>query len=157
MITVTFSCTTATELHRELITYLNQIAPDSKRPADEAQMEFPNVASINCNPIAVTEIAIKDPKTRAKAKKEPKNNLSEGTVVKEHSPIEEETKVAAPKAPITNSREAVHIAVQQVNVSCGLPVAREIITSFGAQRLSEIKETDYAAFINKCHDALAQA
>lgn len=74
-----------------------------------------------------------------------------------------ETRTEAPAAataaptttPIpTNNKEAVHQALQQVNVSVGLLKAREILTSFSAQRISDLKEDQFKPFIDKCNEAL---
>ena len=51
-------------------------------------------------------------------------------------------------------KEAVHQALQQVNVAVGLPKSREILQSFGANRISEIKEDQYKAFVDKCNEAV---
>lgn len=59
-------------------------------------------------------------------------------------------------APIVN-KEAVHQALQQVNVAVGLPKAREILTEFKVNRISEIKEDQYKAFIEKCNAAVMMA
>ena len=56
-------------------------------------------------------------------------------------------------APIAN-KEAVHQALQQVNVAVGLPKAREILQAFGVNRISEIKEDQYKPFIEKCNEAV---
>lgn len=54
----------------------------------------------------------------------------------------------------TIGKEAVHQALQQVNVAVGLPKSREILQSFGANRISEIKEDQYKAFVDKCNEAV---
>ena len=54
------------------------------------------------------------------------------------------------------SREQVHVALQAVNASAGLPRAREILKEFGAQRLSELKEEIFPAFVLKCNEVSAE-
>jgi hypothetical protein len=56
-------------------------------------------------------------------------------------------------APVVN-KEAVHQALQQVNVAVGLVKAREILTEFKVNRISEIKEDQFKAFIEKCNAAV---
>lgn len=51
-------------------------------------------------------------------------------------------------------REQVMQSLKKVNDTLGLPKAREILQSYGAQRISEIKESDYQAFINTCAAAV---
>lgn len=53
-----------------------------------------------------------------------------------------------------NLKEQVMINLKNVNDTLGLPKAREILQSFNAQRISEIKESQYADFINACQLAL---
>lgn len=60
------------------------------------------------------------------------------------------------KTPVVN-KQTVHEALQQVNVAVGLPKAREILTHFKVQRMSELKPEDYAAFIEKCNEATMMA
>lgn len=57
-------------------------------------------------------------------------------------------------APAGYSRENVHQALQQVNVAVGLPKSREILQSFNANRISEIKEDQFKAFVDKCNEVV---
>lgn len=59
-------------------------------------------------------------------------------------------------APVVN-KEAVHAALQQVNVAVGLPKAREILTHFKVNRMSELKPEDFKPFIEKCNEAVMMA
>lgn len=59
-------------------------------------------------------------------------------------------------APVV-SKEGVHMALQEVNKSCGLNVAREILSEFKVNRISEITEAQYADFIAKCRTAVMMA
>lgn len=62
---------------------------------------------------------------------------------------------AAPKtAPPISNKESVHQALQRVNVEVGLPKAREILQHFNVNRMSEVKESQYPEFIDKCNEAL---
>lgn len=54
------------------------------------------------------------------------------------------------------SREMIHEILQEVNVEKGLPIAREILTSFSAQRISELKEENFQGFYDKCCEALGK-
>lgn len=58
--------------------------------------------------------------------------------------------------PVVN-KEAVHAALQQVNVAVGLPKAREILTHFKVNRMSELKPEDFKPFIEKCNEAVMMA
>lgn len=71
---------------------------------------------------------------------------NEATPIKTAAP----SQVAAPGY----SREHVHQALQQVNVAVGLPKSREILQSFGANRISEIKEEHFKSFVDKCNEAV---
>lgn len=71
----------------------------------------------------------------------------------EEAPVKQPASIAAPIV----SKEAAHQALQQVNVAVGLPKAREILTSFSAQRISDVKEADYKALIEKCNEAVMLA
>lgn len=59
--------------------------------------------------------------------------------------------VAEPQA---TGKEAVHQALQQVNVAIGLNKAREILAEFKINRISEIKPEQYKAFVDKCNEAV---
>lgn len=70
------------------------------------------------------------------------------------APIATPTTVAPVSAPAGYSKQHVHEALQQVNVAVGLPKSREILTSFGANRISEIKEEQFKAFVDKCNEVV---
>lgn len=113
---------------------------------------------------AATPAAAAPKKTRGKAKaKTPDNSVfeqpardpEESFETKQHdAKAEEPTSNVA--APISN-KEAVHQALQQVNVAVGLPKAREILTKFKVNRISEIKEDQFKAFIEECNSAVMMA
>lgn len=100
-------------------------------------------------------------KRRTKAELEAAK-ASNGVTSHTPAPVSRAEEAPAPKqttsvaAPIV-SKEAAHQALQQVNVAVGLPKAREILTSFGAQRISDVKESDFAALIEKCNAAVMMA
>lgn len=76
---------------------------------------------------------------------------------KQHDTRSEEApapQTAAPTASGTVNKEMVHQALQQVNVAVNLQKAREILTHFKVNRISEIKEDQYQAFIDKCNEAV---
>lgn len=84
-------------------------------------------------------------------------NVAEGpqkTTTEVATKIAEAAPVAAPAG---NTKEAVHQALQNVNVHCGLPKAREILTKFKVNRISEIKEDQYKAFVEECNAATMMA
>lgn len=72
----------------------------------------------------------------------------------EAAPAETQVKNVAP--PLV-SKETVHQALQQVTVAAGLPKAREILQEFKVNRISEIQEKDFKAFIEKCNEATMMA
>lgn len=54
---------------------------------------------------------------------------------------------------VVASKEAVHQALQQVNMAAGLNKAREILAHFKIQRISEIKPEQYKEFVDMCNVA----
>ena len=65
-------------------------------------------------------------------------------------------KVEAP-APVSSAitEDAATASLKKVSEVKGLTVAREILTSVGASRMSEVKPDTYAQFIELCEKALA--
>lgn len=55
----------------------------------------------------------------------------------------------------TYTKQDVTDACQKVSEVKGLPVARELLATFGAKRISEVKEEDYAKFVEACEGCLA--
>jgi len=60
------------------------------------------------------------------------------------------------KASETNGQAEVTLdeltnALQEVGAKKGLPEVKSLLEQFGASRVSEIKQSDYAAFIKECH------
>lgn len=55
---------------------------------------------------------------------------------------------------VAPTKEAAVEALQKVNANKGISTAREILIKFSAQRISDIKETDYPAFIKECQGVL---
>lgn len=110
--------------------------------------------------------AEKKPRTRrTKAEIEAANAAKASNGATDHAPTASETQpsraeeapAAASVAPPIINKEAVHQALQQVNVAVGLPKAREILSSFNVNRISEIKEDQFKDFIEKCNAAVMMA
>lgn len=99
-------------------------------------------------------------KRRTKAEIEAEKNASrspeETFETKQHDTRAEEAPAAVSTSKVTGTvnKENVHQALQQVNVAVGLPKAREILASFKVNRISEIKEDQYKAFVDKCNEAV---
>lgn len=79
------------------------------------------------------------PKKEKKSKKEKETVVVESTVV-------EETK--------TYVKQDIADACQLVSEAHGLEKAREVLSKFSAKRISEVKESDYGAFIAACKEAI---
>lgn len=60
----------------------------------------------------------------------------------------------APEAPAV-SLDAASALLKRVNDSKGLPMARSILTSVGANRMSEVSPEKYAEVISACEKLLA--
>jgi hypothetical protein len=95
-------------------------------------------------------------KAEIEADKAAERSPEESFETKQHDTRAEDAPAAAPVSKITGtvSKENVHQALQQVNVAVGLPKAREILASFKVNRISEIKEDQYKAFVDKCNEAV---
>lgn len=55
---------------------------------------------------------------------------------------------AASSAPVTI--DDARAALTKLNAAKGLEVAKEALTKFGASRMADLKEADYAAFVAHC-------
>lgn len=84
----------------------------------------------------------------AKAKPETTEPVAETAAAEVVAEVAKENVLAA---KVTN--QDVMEALKKVNSTKGLNTAREILGKFQAQRLSEVKETDWAAFIDTCEKA----
>lgn len=54
----------------------------------------------------------------------------------------------------TFTKQDIANACQKVSEAKGLEIAREILATFGAKRISEVKEVDYAKFVEACEGCL---
>ena len=126
MVTVTFTCNTKDELKEMVREFLMEksVGVDSA----QREMDFSRVETI-------------EPKKKTKKAKE--------AVVEAAN----EKAVEAPVEKGSVTKEAVHQALQKVNISCGLPKAREILLKFGAQRISELTPDKYSDFVTICTQA----
>lgn len=88
-------------------------------------------------------VVVKERKTRAK-KEEP---VTGAAPVGE--PAGEST--AAVAAPTTLTIDDVRTALQGFTAKNGVPVGITLLKEFGAQRISELKRDQFAAFIEKCN------
>ena len=148
-----------------------QLSPETLSEAREKMREtgstHPGARELQESPVATNaaQVEAEKPKRkrRTKAEIEAAKAGSNGTHAGEdeeesaenESPAIVQINKQAPvtAAPIVN-KEAVHQALQQVNVAVGLPKAREILQAFGVNRISEIKEDQYKPFIEKCNEAV---
>lgn len=176
MVTLTFQCTSLSQLREEMAAFLNgSLPPQICAPAQAPTIgQGPQVTRTEvAHKIAdkMTEApapaaeAAPEKKRRGRKAKEPEQTVYESPANESESSTladEASTTNAAPAAqassvnaaaPIVN-KEAVHQALQQVNVAVGLPKAREILQSFGVNRISEVKDDQFKAFIEKCNEAV---
>lgn len=123
--------------------------------AEELKAEVLNLAHIfgqETHVPAQTTLPIEDkptPKKRAapKAKAETvKEAREEVTQVEMAAPAETSTDNSSSVTPA----EITLQALQRVNETKGLPLAREVLSRFSAVRLSQVKESDYPEFIKVC-------
>lgn len=93
-----------------------------------------------------TESKVKASKaTKIKSKKETEANLLE-----DDQP-EVSKKSKAKKLTKTNAQDAL----AKLNSEKGILVAKEVLANFGAQRLSDVEESDYELFITACEEYMA--
>lgn len=104
---------------------------------------------LNAAPMAVVKFETPDEKPK-KSKKVVAPHL-DVTAVKEEKAKETQEKIEAIKQKVFG-REAIHEALQEVNATKNLSVSLEILKSFGANRISEIKEEQFEAFIKACKE-----
>lgn len=90
------------------------------------------------------------PKKKAPAKKAPAKKATKAAAKEE---VKAETEPAAETKAI-DSTDVLH-ALQKVNNNKGLAAAKEVLAKFGADRYSEIRSEDHAAFIKACDEAAA--
>lgn len=177
MITVTFQAASLSVLKQEMFAFLGLNVPTSTQVIQPAatmveKVEEEKPASVFApKPSDVKPFDLAIPGVEKKRTRRTKEQIAadEAAKVAAHdselqakadaSQEEHEESKAAPTetaAPAV-SKEGVHLALQEVNVACGLNKAREILTEFKVNRISEIKEEDFAAFIAKCKTAAMMA
>jgi hypothetical protein len=147
MITVTFQAPTLQEVHVQMSKAL--MAFDSKTSATMP----PRALKIQDEPERITEstqIEMDLPNTVDVKYEEPPKKRGR----KKKEAIEERGATDA-KEKESYSKEEVYEALQKVNVNVSLVAAREILLSFGVQRMSELKTDQYPAFVKRCEEVLA--
>lgn len=175
MITVTFQCATFNDLQKEIYEFMGRpqfagVDPAMPGADKTVQMELPLEPKSDTKPFDIdvnakaAAPAKKERKPRAKKEKladdvfETKKPHGEGA---DEESAENESPAVIQQArdvgPAKVNKEAVHQALQSVNISVGLPKAREILAHFKVNRISEIKEDQYGAFIEKCNEATMMA
>ncbi len=175
MLTLTFQCQTIAELQKEMSVALatmtaSQVTVTHTSRVLDPQTEFD--LTLPSNVIATApppEEKKRSRRTKAEIEASKLTGLNDmqgagGMTNMLLTPVpadefpDEKIKVsAAPLKSDKPTREAVHVALQQVNSACGLPKAREILKEFEAQRISDLKEEKYQGFIEKCDAAVMQA
>lgn len=167
MVTVTFQCDSFVQLQKEMYEFLGRPQFDGGvDPVEPKQLELP----VHVEPKSDTKpfdinVDAKPEKKERKPRTKKARNPEDVFETKTHdSKAEEETAenespaiVQHNAGPAVVNKEAVHQALQQVNINAGLPKAREILQSFGVNRISEIKEEQFKAFIEKCNTAVMMA
>jgi Sec-independent protein translocase protein TatA len=124
MVTVTFACESIPQLCSEIGKFLKEF----DQTVTEDQLSF-------------TEEQIAHAVDAVKSKKPEKK--------KEEKQDEPANKIPTKVVGVVN-KEQVYAALQGVNSTLGLPTARNILKEFGAEKMSDLKEEFYAAFVEKC-------
>ena len=85
-----------------------------------------------------------------------KEKTAAPAVKKEKAPVEKKTEEKAPEvsAPAA-SLDVASALLKKVNDTKGLPVARSVLTTVGANRMSEVSPDKYAEVISACEKLLA--
>lgn len=156
MITITLSGTSLVEICNQMTMFMVDAQAQAEAPVHVAQMELPVQEHKEEEEVKPFDLEVQKKRTRRtkeqieadKAEASPKV-MANGK--EDHGKPE---KVAPTKVSQSISRQHVHEALQQVNVAVGLPKSREILTSFGANRISEIREEQFKAFVDKCNEAV---
>lgn len=173
MVTITFQCASMLELRNEMRNFLGLDLEPVPQPSSMSESHPATNAAASSAPAAAETSAPAKRHRRTKAEIEAAKaangtapaagdvfaNVSEGpqkTVTEVAAKIAESAPAATQAAPVVN-KEAVHQALQNVNVHAGLPKAREILTQFKVNRISEIKEDQYKPFIEACNAAVMMA
>lgn len=148
MIKVTFEAQTFSELHQQLhtaiMTFDNRIAG----------VMPPRMAEILEEPTRVTTPTVTEEDSRQLEMMLPTEDQptkKRGRKKKETEDVE----VEATADKKTYTKEDTYAALQKVNTTVSLAAAREILLSFGVQRMSELKEDQFATFVKRCEEALA--
>jgi hypothetical protein len=136
MTTVTFTGNTPEELKRDILNFAN---------------EFLSFDKVDRQP----ELPIQTPPpVPAIVKEEPKK------VGKKHSKVEEvvaamPTEVVAAVADTGNepTKESVLKAMKDLNAAKGIVPVQKILKDFGAARATDVKQNDWAKFIQTCNEA----
>lgn len=177
MVTITFQCASMLELRNEMRNFLGlDLEPGPQPSSIQESLPATNAAAPSAPAAAETSPEKKRTRrTKAEIEAAKAGAASPGDVFATPAPASQPSQVsngasAAPKqdvaqpaaapsaAPILNTnKEAVHQALQNVNVHAGLPKAREILTQFKVNRISEIKEDQYKPFIEACNAAVMMA
>jgi hypothetical protein len=139
MISITFSCETQSELHAELVKFVNGLPGSIQLTTsiDPAQLalKFEETTAAMKSEVLQEKAAAKKPKKKAEEKSE-----------EEKAP---EVKAAGASGKPA-SKDEVYAALQGVTTSLGLPVARNILKEFGAEKISDLSFENYRPFIDKC-------
>lgn len=95
-------------------------------------------------------IALKEPEIDAEELPPAEEKQSKKTRAKK-----QEVQSAPPSASKAATKAQVLAALQDVSTKKGLPVAKIILADFSCSRISELKESEYAEFIEACTEAVA--
>lgn len=106
--------------------------------------------SQNSKTPVTTEVVEAAKTVEVEVEEAPKKKRAKKEEVKEEVVVE--AKVEAAKASYT--KQDIANACQKVSEKKGLEFAREILATFGAKRISEVKEEEYGKFIEACEGCL---
>lgn len=163
MFTVTLQCKDATDLRLQLAQLTEDLCHKVTHTSPQMELPFTEPApaipvggkeDVKAFDLNVTKKGKGKGKGKTAAAAKPEPDVFKDEPAEEESAANESPAVMQTMPKATASKEGVAEVLQQVNITCGLPKAREILESFKAKRLSEIKEDQYTAFVAKCHEAL---
>jgi hypothetical protein len=142
MITVTFQAANISELFDEIKNFEHAVKVNGVE-----QFGVEPMVNLPVKPAETGQLNL--PIEGFKKHRKPKKKVEP---VEAEPQVETEELLTPPTHTLT--RETLHSALQGVISSVGLPTAREILSRFQAQKLSEIKEEQFTEFYSACAQAV---
>lgn len=153
---ITFTAETPSELKGKLIAFLEAFDA-SFTYKDPRQMSFPSEqlghsAKSGATPSLEAEEAPASPAPSKRGRKPKAQNTAAQSTASETAVIETEEETVEPKIEFT--RDLMVEKLKQVNAAMGIATARELLTQFGASRVSDIDPSEFVAFYHACEAAI---